>query len=96
MQYAHATPQFVLFQAVETMAGRHAGLATRTGIEIDFKGVLLVDARCSRGDQVAVVTRLQRRIVRRMPLRETVNRRKRPLFGEHRLDQALPCRLGFE
>jgi hypothetical protein len=47
VQEAHAAPGlgFFVIQAVQAMAGGHARLAARAGVEIDLKGVLLTLAR---------------------------------------------------
>ncbi len=49
-QQANGTTGFVLLQPVEIVAGDHAGFATRAGVEIDFKGVLLARPRSRQRD----------------------------------------------
>ncbi len=58
-EQAHLSPDFVLVQAVQIMAGGHAGLASGAGIEIDLEGVLLAFLGGIQGNEVAIIAGLQ-------------------------------------
>ena len=51
VQQPDVAPRFLLFEAVQGMAGRHARLAARAGVEIHVEGVLLAGGRRRRRHQ---------------------------------------------
>src|SRR6516225_1283369 len=80
LQQSHASPGFIFIQAIETMTGRNAGLATRTGVQVNREGILLAFGWTAGRKQIPVYQRLQIERLRFVTLGEAFDRRQSLLF----------------
>ena len=87
MTKADVTPRLAFVQPVQVMAGRHAGLAARTPVEVNLERELLPRTRWPCGHQGGVVPPLQRLVGVLVELREPFDRTQVALLIQERTDQ---------
>src|SRR5271166_611230 len=81
-QHADIAPGFVVVEPVQIMARGNTRLATRAGVEIDGKRILLACRRGREWNQISVVLRLRRQSVALVLPGECGNWGQKLLLGE--------------
>jgi hypothetical protein len=82
MKQADASPGFILFQAVQVVAGGDTGLAAGAGIQINRERVLLAAARRTAWEQLTIDLTARRRQLSLVVAREAFHGRQALLFRQ--------------